>query len=414
MVATIPPKTEETIFLPKTKVVNSWITALRFNEQMDTLIRWAKTRQSRMVCVANVHMLMEAYWNPEFARVLESADLVTPDGMPLVWMMRQQGLRQQDRVAGMEILLRLCDLAPRKKVSVFFLGSDEQTLAAMRQRLEQEFPDLDIAAMEPLPFRPLTPSEDRALIEKINRSGAGLVFLSLGCPKQELWMAQHQGQINAVTIGLGGVFPVYAGQKKWAPRWVRENGLEWLYRFVQEPTRLWGRYSKTIPPFVWLALKQLLTDNPVKNARYARELTRAIQNRKGNQPIGQLLVEAGLLTPRQVERILQEQRERNRDRRFGELLSEYGWVKPETIDFFAEQLPQLKNQPEKYPIGYYLKSAALLDDDQIEAIVKHQKKTGLRFGELAVVKGWIKQETVDLVLEHIENSQNSNPTLSMA
>ncbi|MCA1994329.1 MAG: WecB/TagA/CpsF family glycosyltransferase, partial [Coleofasciculus sp. S288] len=109
-----------------------------------------------------------------------------------------------------------------------------------------------------LPFRPLTQEEDEALIQKINESGAGLVFVSLGCPKQEYWMAQHKDKIQAVMLGVGGVFPVYAGIHKNAPRRVKEFGLEWLYRLVQEPRRLWGRYSKTIPPFIWLALKQLL------------------------------------------------------------------------------------------------------------------------------------------------------------
>jgi N-acetylglucosaminyldiphosphoundecaprenol N-acetyl-beta-D-mannosaminyltransferase len=116
--------------------------------------------------------------------------------------------------------------------------------------------------MEPLPFRRLNPQEDAAIVEKINHSGAGIVFVSLGCPKQESWMSEHQGKINTVMIGLGGVFPIYAGLHKWAPLWVRRLGLEWLYRLLQEPRRLWKRYYQTIPPFIYLALKQLLTVRP--------------------------------------------------------------------------------------------------------------------------------------------------------
>ncbi|MBF2067358.1 MAG: WecB/TagA/CpsF family glycosyltransferase [Calothrix sp. C42_A2020_038] len=251
------------VFLPTKKVLDFPITALKLDEQVQTIIQWALARESKTVCVANVHMLMEAHWNPEFANVLKGADIVTPDGMPLVWMMRHMGARYQDRVAGMDIMMSLCKLAEAQNVSVFYLGSQNEILSRMRKRLEKEFPRLKIAAMEPLPFRPLTEVEDQELVEKIHSSGAGVVLVSLGCPKQENWMAQHKGKIQAVMIGLGGVFPVYAGIHKRAPRVVREMGLEWLYRWMQEPRRLWQRYTKTIPPFMWLAMKQLLTNKGV-------------------------------------------------------------------------------------------------------------------------------------------------------
>ncbi|MDJ0737364.1 MAG: WecB/TagA/CpsF family glycosyltransferase [Nostocaceae cyanobacterium] len=249
----------ENKFQPSKKVIDFPITALPLEDQVKTILRWAVTRESKTVCVANVHMLMEAHWNPDFANVLKNADLVTPDGMPLVWMMRQMGARNQNRVAGMDILLTLCEKAQAQNTSLFFVGSQTQILSPMRKRLNKEFPNLKIAGMEPLPFRPLTPTEDEALMQKIHESGAGVVLVSLGCPKQEKWMAEHKGKIKAVMIGLGGAFPVYAGIHKRAPRIIRDMGLEWLYRFIQEPRRLWHRYAKTIPPFMWLALKQLLT-----------------------------------------------------------------------------------------------------------------------------------------------------------
>ncbi|MEB3337152.1 MAG: WecB/TagA/CpsF family glycosyltransferase [Leptolyngbyaceae bacterium] len=239
-------------------VIGSPITVLPFDEYMALMLQWANNHESRITCVANVHMLMEAYWNPTFATVLQNADLVTPDGMPLVWMLRCMGAPQQTRVAGMDIFLALCQLAPLHDVKIFFVGSQAAILQRIRSRLEQQFPCLTIAGMEPLPFRPLTPVEDEALIEKIHQSGAGLVLIALGCPKQEYWMAQHQGKIQAVLVGVGGVFPVYAGIQKWAPVWVRQWGLEWFYRLIQEPRRLWNRYSTTIPPFIYLALRQLL------------------------------------------------------------------------------------------------------------------------------------------------------------
>jgi N-acetylglucosaminyldiphosphoundecaprenol N-acetyl-beta-D-mannosaminyltransferase len=244
--------------LPTVKIVSSPVTALSFNDQIDVMLRWARDRLSKVVCVANVHMLIEAHWHRDLCSVLEDADLVTPDGMPLVWMMRLLGVHKQNRVAGMDILLALCKQAPKHNVSIFFLGSELEILEAIRTRLEREFPQLQIAGMEPLPFRPLTPAEDEALIQRLNDSKAGIVLLSLGCPKQEYWMGQHKDKIQSVMIGVGGVFPVYAGIHKRAPYWVREMGLEWLYRLIQEPRRLWKRYTKTIPPFVWLAMKQLL------------------------------------------------------------------------------------------------------------------------------------------------------------
>jgi len=248
-------------FLPTRKVLDFSITALRFDEQVQTIINWAKTRESKTVCVANVHMLMEAYWSLDFANVLRSADLVTPGGMPLVWMMRRMGAHYQDRVAGMDILLALCELAQTQNISILFLGSQSEILSKMRKKLDKEFPQLKIAGMEPLPFSPLTETEDEALMKKINSSGAGIVLISLGCPKQEIWMAQHKGKIQAVMIGVGGVFPVYAGIRKRAPRIMRDLGLEWLYRWIQEPRRLLVRYTKTIPLFIWLAAKQLLSSS---------------------------------------------------------------------------------------------------------------------------------------------------------
>lgn len=251
MMSQLKPPTQNVIGFP--------VTSLSFNDQMDWMLEWATQRLSKTVCVANVHMLMEATWNKEFGSVLSNSDMVTPDGMPLVWLMSWMGHYRQDRVAGMDIILGLCERSPNRKVSIFFLGSDASTLQKMRQRLRGEFPNLEIAGMEPLPFRPLNPQEDEDITRKINESGAGIVMVSLGCPKQEAWMNTHKGKVNAVMIGLGGAFPVYAGVQKWAPEIVRRSGFEWLYRLIQEPGRLWKRYAKTIPPFAVLALLQMIS-----------------------------------------------------------------------------------------------------------------------------------------------------------
>ncbi|MBE9191355.1 WecB/TagA/CpsF family glycosyltransferase [Gloeocapsopsis crepidinum LEGE 06123] len=240
-------------------VIDLPVTALSLKEQLEIILNWASHFESKTVCVANVHMLMEACKNPNFSTVLKDADLVTPDGMPLVWIMKLMGAPWQNRVAGMDILLSLCHLAPKRNTSLFFLGSTTKILEKMKEEIHDKFPDLQIAGMESLPFRPLTEEEDRAIIQKINSSGAGVVLVSLGCPKQEYWIDQHKGKIHAVMIGLGGAFPVFAGIHKRAPFWMRNMGLEWLYRLIQEPRRLWYRYLTTIPPFLFLASVQLIT-----------------------------------------------------------------------------------------------------------------------------------------------------------
>lgn len=244
--------------VPTKNVIGFPVTALKLDNQIGLILEWAKQRLSKFVCVANVHMLIEAHREPAFASILKRADLVTPDGMPLVWMLRLLGTPSQDRVAGMDILLALCERASAENIGVFFLGSQTAVLDRIRANLERDFPSLTISGMEPLPFRPLTEAEDAAVTQAINNSGAGVVLVCLGCPKQEIWMAAHRDRIKAVMIGLGGAFPVYAGIHKRAPLVVRSMGFEWLYRLAQEPARLWKRYSSTIPMFLWLALKQLL------------------------------------------------------------------------------------------------------------------------------------------------------------
>jgi len=244
--------------LPTQSVTGFPISALSFSEQVDTIMRWARDRSSRMVCVSNVHMLMEGHWDPDFARVLMQSDLLTPDGMPLVWMTALMKQAPQDRVAGMELMLALCQQAQNQRVSIFLLGSTEATLSGIKARLAKDFPELQVAGMLSPPFRTLSQQENRAITQQIDGSGAGLVFVSLGCPKQERWMSDCHRQSRAVMIGIGGVFSVYAGEKSWAPEWVRKYGLEWCYRLGQEPKRLWKRYALTIPPFLLLAGKQLI------------------------------------------------------------------------------------------------------------------------------------------------------------
>jgi N-acetylglucosaminyldiphosphoundecaprenol N-acetyl-beta-D-mannosaminyltransferase len=244
-------------------IIGTPVCILSFNDQINLIVTWAKNCQSKMVCVANVHMLIEAWQNSDFASVLRQADLVTPDGIPLVWMSKLMGAKQAQRVAGMDIFLATCEQASQAQISIFLLGSKPDILDRIHQRLKKEFPNLKIAGMNSPSFGSLEPTVDTNIMQMINSSGASIVFVALGCPKQELWMAQYQDKIQAVTIGVGGVFPVYAGALKHAPKFIRNAGFEWLFRLSLEPRRLWKRYAQTIPIFIWLALNQLFTQKVI-------------------------------------------------------------------------------------------------------------------------------------------------------
>ncbi len=234
------------------------VSILTFDDQINLIVNWARQCQSKMICVANVHMLIEAWRNSLFADVLRYADLVTPDGMPLVWMLKLLGAKQSQRVAGMDIFQSVCKQAAADQISIFLLGSSPEVLDKISQRLNMEFPMIKIAGTKSPQFRPLGSTADMELVQTINASGARILFVALGCPKQELWMAQHRDKIQSVMIGVGGVFPVYAGVLKETPKFMQKSGLEWLFRLFQEPQRLWKRYATTIPIFIWLMLKQFV------------------------------------------------------------------------------------------------------------------------------------------------------------
>jgi N-acetylglucosaminyldiphosphoundecaprenol N-acetyl-beta-D-mannosaminyltransferase len=244
-------------------VLGIGVSAASLEQHIAALTRWAQRRDvGRVVCVANAHMLVEARRDPAFATVLREADAVTPDGMPLVWMLRARGSRGQERVAGMDLIGALCAAAEEQNIAVYFVGSTRPVLDAIANRLRQEHPRLRIGGMEAPPFREATPAEDSALVDRIAESGAGLVLVALGCPKQENWMHAHRGKVRAVMVGLGAAFPIYGRLEPRAPLFMRRMGLEWLFRLLREPRRLWKRYALTNPLFVWYALQEALLQPP--------------------------------------------------------------------------------------------------------------------------------------------------------
>jgi N-acetylglucosaminyldiphosphoundecaprenol N-acetyl-beta-D-mannosaminyltransferase len=389
--------------IPTTWVLNSPITSLSLEEQIFLMLKWARIRESRSVCLANVHMIMEAYKDQSFAQVLESADLVSPDGMPLVWMLRKLGISDQNRVAGMDVFLNLCELAQQSKISVFFLGSHTAILEKIKEKLAREFPALQVAGMEALPFRPLADvieTEDKEVVHKINQSGAGLLFVCLGCPKQEFWISRHQGKIKAVMIGLGAVFPTYAGIYRRAPRYIRELGLEWLYRLFQEPRRLWNRYSQTIPPFVYLALQQVLTKSKSFYKLNLADYTQFFlpgQNTLFNiqsfeaQPskIGQILIRQNLLTEETLEKALRK-KSVHPQFKLGEILIEQGHISPSELNYY------LKNQNIKF--GEILINKKLVTPRKLDKLLQQQKQTNKKLGEIMLELKLISHEQLRLLL----------------
>jgi N-acetylglucosaminyldiphosphoundecaprenol N-acetyl-beta-D-mannosaminyltransferase len=217
---------------------------------------------------------MTAYWKRRYHNVIRHAALVTPDGMPLVWALRLLGVSDQQRVYGPDLMLAWCERAAHLGLPIYLYGSTEQTLAKLQANLQQRFPNLSIAGCHAPPFRTLTQAEADADLERICQSGAKVVFVGMGCPKQEYWMYRQRGQFPGVMIGVGAAFNFFSGDVRQAPRWMMKFGLEWFYRFTQEPGRLWKRYLINNPAFIILFSLQLighwLHHRPTKHAVPAR------------------------------------------------------------------------------------------------------------------------------------------------
>ncbi|PSN13102.1 glycosyltransferase [filamentous cyanobacterium CCT1] len=234
------------------RILKTRVDATSYSDACDRIQTWAEAGRSCYVVAANVHVVMTAYWDAQYQRVLEGAALVTSDGMPLVMGLRLLGISDQGRVYGPDLMLAWCDRAAHTGIPIYLYGGTEPMLEKMVVYLRSQFPGLVIAGIHAPPFRPLSPTEAAADINRINQSGARVVFVGLGCPKQEQWMYRHQGQVQAVMIGVGAAFSFFSGDVVQAPRWMMRLGLEWLYRFAQEPRRLWQRYLINNPAFVLL------------------------------------------------------------------------------------------------------------------------------------------------------------------
>jgi len=243
--------------LAKRRVINVEISMGSFAEHIQAICSLGSRHQSSYVCCVNSHMAVEAR-EPSFNAVVNKADMATADGMPILYSMQWLAKVKQERVAGNDLMPALLEEAERKGLGVYLYGGKQEVLDTIIARTVKEHARSPIVGHESPPFRQLTSAEMDETAARINASGAHIIMVALGCPKQERWMAAMKGKVNGVMLGLGGAFLLYAGVDSRAPKWMRTLSLEWLYRLALEPRRLWKRYFITNSIFLSMFLKALV------------------------------------------------------------------------------------------------------------------------------------------------------------
>lgn len=241
------------------RVLGVPISVLSWDDAVDCIFGWADRRESRTVCICNVHSVVTARQNPAHADAIRSADLVTPDGAPVAWMMRRKGHTGQERISGPDLMWICCRKAARLGTEILLYGGTPAALKSLEQRLHADFPGLNIVGTISPPFRELSRQEDEATVDLINRSNARIIWVGLGCPKQEAWMHAHRGRINAVMVGVGAAFDFHSGAVRRAPLWMQRAGMEWLHRLSQDPRRLAKRYLVGNSIFITAAFRDFLS-----------------------------------------------------------------------------------------------------------------------------------------------------------
>ena len=231
-------------------VLGVGVSITDFSRALQDVEAWVGGGEQHYICVTGVHGVMESQHDSELLEIHNHSGLTIPDGIPMVWCARWAGARDIELMRGTDFTLNLCAVAAQNGWRCFFYGGGPGVPERLADRLATRFPGLQVAGTYSPPFRALTPTEDTEVIERMNQSGADVVFVGLSTPKQERWMAAHRGPLKAsVMVGVGAAFDVHSGEKREAPRWTRPMGLEWLYRLLYEPRRLWKRYLVNNPAF---------------------------------------------------------------------------------------------------------------------------------------------------------------------
>lgn len=239
--------------IPTCNILGVHIAAIN----MDWLLKYLEKNINQLhgdyICVANVHTTIISYEKPDYCTIQNSGLMAIPDGGPLSTVGRKRGYKNMQRTTGPSLMGEIFKVSAEKGYRHFFYGSKQETLDLLEKKLYENYPEIHIAGMYSPPFRPLTDEEDAAVVKMINDAKPDFVWIGLGAPKQEIWMADHQGKIDGLMIGVGAGFDYYADNIKRAPEWMQKSNLEWVYRLIQDPKRLFGRYWHTNTKFIWNA-----------------------------------------------------------------------------------------------------------------------------------------------------------------
>ena len=250
--------------LARANILGVGVSPINMDMALSTMDDWITRRDPHYVCVTGVHGVMESQYNEPLRRIHNAAGIVTPDGMPLVWLSRLMGFQDVERVYGPDLMLAVCQHSVARGYKHFFYGGAPGVADTLTDRLQARISGLHVAGSYCPPFRALTAQEDREVIARINESHADIVWVGISTPKQENWMAEHVGKLHAsVLVGVGAAFDFHAGLKHQAPKWMQRNGLEWLFRLGTEPRRLWRRYLMNNPRFVWRTMCQAMGKQPL-------------------------------------------------------------------------------------------------------------------------------------------------------
>jgi N-acetylglucosaminyldiphosphoundecaprenol N-acetyl-beta-D-mannosaminyltransferase len=244
--------------IPRVNILGVGVTPVNLPQTIEILERWRAEGRREYVLCTSVHGLVEAQADPEIKTALNRSGLTTEDGMPLVWWCQRSGYPSAGRVSGTDLLLAMCERAAQNGHRHYFYGGSPSVVEALVSNLQQRFPDFVVAGYKSPPYRSLTPEEDAADVQAINDTRSDFVWIGLGMPKQDKWIVQHVGKIEAAALlGVGAAFDFVAGTKQRAPLWMQRSGLEWLFRLATEPRRLAHRYIVYNSIFIARAFQQL-------------------------------------------------------------------------------------------------------------------------------------------------------------
>lgn len=240
--------------IPTCNIMGVDVAAIDMNWLINYINSNIKSLSGDYICVSNVHTTVTAYEDHEYCNVQNGGIMAIPDGGPLSSVGRKRGYINMQRTTGPNLMGEIFKISAEKGYRHYFYGSTDETLEKLYAALIDAYPGIQIAGMYSPPFRPMTEAEDKAIVERINETEPDFVWVGLGAPKQEKWMAAHQGRVKGLMVGVGAGFDYYAGNIERAPEWMQKSNLEWVYRLIQDPKRLFGRYWHTNTKFIWNAM----------------------------------------------------------------------------------------------------------------------------------------------------------------